>query len=190
MVTKGLDFDGVRLVGILNADTMISFPDFRSGERAFCMLEQVSGRAGRKGEQGLVVLQTSDPKNPVIEFVKNHDYKGFYEHELAERKRFAYPPFTRLVNIYMKHRDDAMVTNFSVQFGQKLREVFSTRVLGPEAPIVKRVQNLYIRQIMLKMELEASMPKVKEILRTLYVRMLESDSRWKSVIVYYDVDPV
>ena len=189
MVTKGLDFAGVSTVGILNADMMINFPDFRSDERAFDMMEQVSGRAGRKNKQGRVVIQTSDVKHPIIGFVKNHDYLGFYRHELIERERYGYPPFTKIINIYLKHRDDNVLTEMSVRYSNMLREVFRHRVLGPEAPMVARVQNFYIRQIVLKMENEASMPKVKNILRRIYENMLEVDSRMKQVILYYDVDP-
>lgn len=188
MVTKGLDFDGVSTVGILNADSMINFPDFRSHERAFNMMEQVAGRAGRKSKQGRVIIQTSDPKNPVIRFVRTHDYAGFYAEEIADRERFKYPPFTKIINIYMKHRDDGVLTEMSVRYSNMLRQVFAHRVLGPEAPMVARVQNLFIRQIVLKMEREASMPKVKNILRTIYENMLKVDSRMKSVILYYDVD--
>lgn len=190
MVSKGLDFEGVNTVGILNADTMINFPDFRSNERAFDMMEQVSGRAGRKHGQGQVVIQTTDVAHPVIEYVASHDYVGFYNYEQGERERFHYPPFTKIINIYLKHRDDSVLTEMAVRYSNMLRQVFAQRVLGPEAPMVSRVQNLYIRQIVLKMELEASMPKVKAILRTIYENMLAVDSRMKSVILYYDVDPM
>ena len=190
MVTKGLDFDAVSIVGILNADTMIRFPDFRAHERAFDMMEQVAGRAGRAHKQGQVVIQTSEPDHPVIGFVKEHNYKGFYEQEVAERERYGYPPFTRIINIYLKHRDDSVCVEMAVRLSNMLRQVFGSRVLGPEAPIVGRVQNLFIRQIVLKMENQASMPKVKKILRDTYERMLAADSRMKSVRLYYDVDPV
>ena len=190
MVTKGLDFDAVSIVGILNADTMINFPDFRSHERAFDMLEQVSGRAGRAHKQGKVIIQTSNPKHDVIKFVQAHDYEGFYQHELADREKFAYPPFTKVINIYLKHREDAVVGELAVRYSGLLRQVFGTRVLGPMAPIISRVQNLYIRQITIKMETAASMTKVKKILRDLYERMLATDARMKSVRLYYDVDPV
>ena len=189
MVTKGLDFDGVSVVGILNADTMISFPDFRSHERAFNMMEQVAGRAGRKHSQGLVLMQTSDPDHAVVNFVKNHDYLGFYEHEIAERQRFFYPPFCRIINIYLKHRDENALIELSVHFSKMLRQIFGSRILGPEAPMVARVQQFYIRQIVLKMETEASMKKVKEYLRTIYENMINADPRMKSCILYYDVDP-
>ena len=188
MISKGLDFSGVTVVGILNADTMINFPDFRSHERAFNMMEQVAGRAGRKSRQGQVVIQTSQPDNPVIRYVTGHDYLGFYSEELADRERFHYPPFTKIINIYLKHRDDSVLTEMSVRYSNMLRQVFAHRVLGPEAPMVARVQNLYIRQIVLKMENEASMPKVKRILRNIYENMLSVDSRMKSTIIYYDVD--
>ena len=190
MVTKGLDFDAVSIVGILNADTMINFPDFRSHERAFDMLEQVSGRAGRAHKQGQVIIQTSQPDHDVIKFVQAHDYEGFYKHELADRQQFGYPPFTKVINIYLKHREDATVGELAVRFCGLLRQVFGNRVLGPMAPFVSRVQNMYIRQITLKMETAASMSKVKGILRTLYEQMLAADARMKTVKLYYDVDPV
>jgi primosomal protein N' (replication factor Y) len=190
MVTKGLDFDAVSIVGILNADTMINFPDFRAHERAFDMLEQVAGRAGRAHKQGQVIVQTSDPSSPVIGFVQEHDYDGFYQHELAEREKFRYPPFTRIINVYLKHRDDATVGEVAVRYSNMLRQVFAHRVMGPERPLVGRVQNLYIRQIVLKMENEASMPKVKQILRQIYENLIAIDARMKSVRLYFDVDPV
>ena len=190
MVTKGLDFDAVSIVGILNADTMISFPDFRSHERAFDMMEQVAGRAGRAHKQGQVIVQTSDPSHPVIGFVQNHDYDGFYNHEIQERQRFGYPPFVRIINIYLRHRDDAVVGEMSVRYSQLLRQVFGNRVLGPESPMVSRVQQMYIRQIVLKLELEASMQKVKQILRNLYEQMIDTDGRMKAIRLHYDVDPV
>ena len=190
MVTKGLDFDGVSIVGILNADTMISFPDFRSHERAFNMMEQVAGRAGRKHAQGLVVMQTSDPEHPVVKLVQQHDYLGFYNLEIAERQRYAYPPFTRIVNIYMKHRNEDVLTEMSAMFSQMLRQVFGTRILGPEAPMVARVQQLFIKQIVLKIEVAASMSKVKDFLRKIYADFVARDSRAKGCIIYYDVDPM
>lgn len=190
MVTKGLDFDAVSIVGILNADTMINFPDFRSHERAFDMLEQVSGRAGRAHKQGQVIIQTSQPDHDVIKYVQAHDYEGFYQHELADRQQFGYPPFTKVINIYLKHREDITVGELAVRYSSLLRQVFGTRVLGPMAPFVSKVQNLYIRQISLKMETAASMTKVKKILRDLYEQMIAADARMKAVKLYYDVDPV
>ena len=190
MVTKGLDFDSVSVVGILNADTMIRFPDFRSHERAFDMMEQVAGRAGRAHKQGMVVIQSSEPDHPVIDYVTRHDYKGFYNQEIADRQRFGYPPFTRIINIYLKHRDDSTVGEIAVRYSNMLREIFASRVMGPEAPLVARVQNLYIRQLVLKMETQASMTKVKKILRDVYERLITVDNRAKNCRLYYDVDPV
>lgn len=189
MVTKGLDFEGVSIVGIVNADNMINFPDFRAHERAFNMMEQVAGRAGRKHKQGTVCIQTSEPEHPLLGFVVNHDYAGYFKNELEERRRYNYPPFSRIINIYIKHRDDNSLTEMAVRFSNMLRQIFGGRVLGPEAPAVSRIQQLYIRQIVLKMETGASMPKVKQILRSVYEHSL-SDPRMKSAIVYYDVDPV
>ena len=189
MVTKGLDFDAVSIVGILNADTMIHFPDFRSSERAFNMMEQVAGRAGRKNKQGKVIIQTSNPSHPVIEKVVEHDYKGFYNKEISEREQYGYPPFTKIINIYLKHKQDDVVLEMAVRYSNLLRQVFGGRVLGPEAPMVSRVQTYYIRQIVLKMELSASMTKVKKILRDLYEQLLAIDSRMRTTRLYFDVDP-
>ena len=127
---------------------------------------------------------------PVIGFVQNHDYRGFYDFEVAERQKFGYPPFTRIINIYLKHAHDDVVLEMAVRYSNELRRVFAHRVLGPEAPSIPRVQNLYIRQIVLKMENEASMVKVKQILRDIYLQLLASDSRMRSVKLYYDVDPM
>jgi len=190
MVTKGLDFDAVSIVGILNADTMINFPDFRSHERAFDMLEQVAGRAGRAHKQGQVIIQTANPEHEVIQCVQAHDYERFYQLQLADRQRFGYPPFAKIINIYLKHRDDATVGEVAVRYSNLLRKVFDQRVLGPERPMVTKVQNLYIRQIVLKMEAAASMSKVKAILRQIYEDMIDLDGCMKSVRLYYDVDPV
>ena len=189
MVTKGLDFDGVSIVGILNADNMINFPDFRSHERAFNMMEQVAGRAGRKHKRGTVYIQTSEPAHPIITYVTNHDYKKYFEEELEQRRKFKYPPFTRIINIYLKHRNDDSLVEISVRFSNMLRQVFGNRVLGPEAPSIARIQQFYIRQITLKMENAASMPKVKQILRSIYEQSLD-DPRMKQAVIYYDVDPM
>ena len=189
MITKGLDFDRVSVVGILSADQMMNFPDFRAHERAFQMMEQVSGRAGRKNKKGVVVLQTSDPSSPLIQQVIAHDYEGMYNRQLAERKAFSYPPYTRLIYIYLKHRDETLLQELAVRYTSALRDVFGGRVLGPDNPPVARIQSLYIRKVVLKMELAASMSRVKEILRQIYENMLVDD-RFKSLLLYYDVDPL
>lgn len=189
MVSKGLDFERVRVVGVLNADSILNYPDFRSNERAFNMIEQVAGRAGRKNEVGEVYVQTTDPNNQIIEKVKTHDYEGYYVEQIDERQRFAYPPFTKIVNIYLKHKDERMVNSLAVNYVLELRKIFGNRVLGPEKPIVGRVANYYIQSIMLKMEANASMRKVKDLLRTVYERV-SIDKNMRSAILYYDVDPV
>ncbi len=189
MVTKGLDFDGVSLEAVEYADRVINFPDFRSAERAFNMLEQVAGRAGRRNSSGTVVVQTSQPEHPIIGFLKNHDYQGFFDYEIAEREMYNYPPFTRVVYIYLKHRDDNALAEISVIYSNRLRELFGNRVFGPEEPVVSRIQSLYIRKIMLKIETTISMKKVKGVLRTTFEQM-HQNPRMKGMIVYYDVDPM
>lgn len=189
MVTKGLDFGGVSLVDVLNADKIINFPDFRSSERAFNMLEQVAGRAGRRNTQGTVIVQTANPTHPVIEYLKSHDYIGFFNHEIEERRLFNYPPFTRVIYIYLKHRDSEAISEIATIYASRLRQLFGNRVFGPEEPLVSRIQSLYIRKIMLKVEINASMNKVKQILRDTYEQMHQYP-RMKGMIIYYDVDPM
>lgn len=188
MVTKGLDFGDVRMAGVINADTLLNFPDFRSNERAFNMLEQVAGRAGRRKEKGLVLIQTTDPDNQILEYVKRHDYAAYYESEIGERKRYSYPPFTRVINVYLRNKDQMTADRAAIIYAKKLREIFGNRVLGPEKPFVSRVALWYIQSIMLKVESGASMKKVKEILRGIY----EQAAAWpdmKTTQIYYDVDP-
>lgn len=188
MISKGLDFEKVKVVGVANADTLLNFPDFRSNERAFNMLEQVAGRAGRRQEKGLVTIQTTKPDDNVLEFVRKHDYKGFYETEIAERHKYRYPPFTKVINIYLKHKDAAIVDRMAVTYAQELRKVFGERVLGPEKPFVSRVALWYLQCIMLKVESNASMKKVKALLHQLYERMAALPDM-RGTVLYYDVDP-
>lgn len=189
MVTKGLDFERVSLVGILNADNLINFPDFRASERAFNMLEQVAGRAGRRNKRGLVIVQTSQPSHPILSHLQAHNYEGFYEHELEERRRYGYPPFTRVINIYLKHRDEDLLIRAAAGYAETLRHLFGNRILGPDEPHIARIQSLYIRKIMLKVEIQASMSKVKAILRSVYEAQM-ADKSLRSLVVYYDVDPM
>lgn len=189
MVTKGLDFNDVKVAGVINADTLLNFPDFRSNERAFNMLEQVAGRAGRRREKGEVIIQTTDPTNPVLGFIKKHDYLGFYNSEIKEREKYAYPPFTKVINVYLRNKDSAMAEKAAVKYTLKLKEIFGSRVLGPEKPYISRVALWYIQSIMLKIESGASMVKVKQILRKIY----EEAAIWpemKTTQIYYDVDPM
>lgn len=189
MVTKGLDFGDVDLVGVLNADSLINFPDFRSAERAFNMIEQVAGRAGRRDGHGRVVIQAYDTSSPILSFAAAHDYEGFYRHELEERRMFGFPPFTRIINIYLKHRDVAVVGECASKLSSALRAILGNRVSSPQEPGVSRVQGLYIRKIMLKMEANASMKQVKEMLRRSYIELTASPLA-RGLSVYYDVDPV
>lgn len=189
MVSKGLDFGDVRTVGVLNADTLLNFPDFRSNERAFYMLEQVAGRAGRRKEKGCVVIQTVNPDHEVLRYVKAHDYIAFYTQEIADRARFAYPPFTKVINIFLKNKDSVAADRGAVTLAKALRRIFGERVLGPEKPFVSRIATWYLQSIMLKVEAGASMKKVKDILR-MVTADIAHDPDIKSSVVYYDVDPV
>ena len=190
MVTKGLDFEKVKVVGVINADTLLNFPDFRSDERAFNMLEQVAGRAGRRnGTRGRVIIQTTRPDDPVLDYVKGHDYLGFYEHEIKERERYFYPPFSKVIGIFLKNKDSRMADRAATTLTTKLREIFGNRVLGPEKPFVSRVALWYIQSLMLKVEAGASMRKVKQLLRQCY-ESVAALPEMKSTLIYYDVDPV
>lgn len=188
MVSKGLDFGGVTMVGILNADAIINFPDFRSSERAFNMLEQVSGRAGRRSGRGSVVIQTYNPSHPVLQYVQRHDYIAFYESEIQQRRNFTYPPFARIVNIYLRHKNAETLVRLSSQYAERLRSLLGSRVFGPEEPAISRIQSLYIRKIMLKIETNASMTKVKEILRNTHISLLDLPDM-RSLLIHFDVDP-
>ncbi|MDE5790315.1 MAG: primosomal protein N', partial [Muribaculaceae bacterium] len=189
MVSKGLDFGKVKVVGVVNADTLLNFPDFRSNERAFNMLEQVAGRAGRREEKGTVIIQTTQTSSPVLKYVKSHNYNAFYNEEIEERKRFGYPPFTKVINIYIKNKDARAADVAAVMLATRLKEVFGERVLGPEKPFVSRVALWYLQSIMLKVEAAASMKKVKDLLRGAYASIAH-DKNIKGSIIYYDVDPV
>lgn len=188
MVTKGLDFGEVDIVGILNADTLVNFPDFRASERAFNMMEQVAGRAGRRNGQGKVLIQTYSPDHPVLGFAKDHDYQGFYNFELEQRRLYNFPPFSRIINIYIKHRDPRIVSETARLFAEKLRSSFGSRISGPKEPVVSRVNSLYIRQIMLKIEPSANLAGIKALLRRHFIELVSSPLM-KGVSVYYDVDP-
>jgi primosomal protein N' (replication factor Y) len=188
MVSKGLDFQHVSVVGILNADSMLNYPDFRSYERAFQLMAQVAGRAGRKNKQGLVILQTKSPDLPVIHQVIRNDYEQLYFDQLAERQMFRYPPFYRLIFVYLKHRKESVLDLASETMAQHLRTGLGDRVLGPDKPPVARIQTLYIKKMIVKVEQTASMAKVRDYLLSVQ-RAIVEDGRFRSLIVYYDVDP-
>lgn len=189
MVSKGLDFERVSVVGALNADSLLNYPDFRAHERAFQMLTQVSGRAGRKDKKGTVLLQTSQPEHPVIQFVKQSDFRSFYEQQIEERKLFSYPPFCRLIEITLRAKDEKVLQAASGLMVGLLRKTFGERVLGPSAPPISRVQRLYIRKILLKIENTAS---VKDVRQNIYYceNYMKSIADYKSVMIHFDVDPM
>ena len=189
MVTKGLDFGGVSTVVVLNADTIINFPDFKSRERAFNMLEQVSGRSGRREDnEGQVIFQTFNPEENLFRHLIKHDYKAFYNDEILEREKFLYPPFTRIINVYLKHPDLGELTSAANHYAEMLRQTLGERVYGPEEPLVSRIQNYYIRRLMLKIEPDASMPMVKKFMRDVLAYLYEN-KEMRGIVVYFDVDP-
>lgn len=189
MVSKGLDFDKVSVVGILNADSMLNYPDFRAYEHAFMMMAQVAGRAGRKGKRGLVILQTKSPQLPVIAQVVRNDCENFFADLIEERRTFNYPPFCHLIYVFLKHRDDFMVASASMRLSDILRGWFGTRVLGPDKPSVAKVKTLNIRKIMLKLENGIDLAKVRLYLRKAQA-LMEQDKKYRSVQIYFDVDPL
>jgi len=189
MISKGLDFERVSLVGILNADNLLNFPDFRAHERAYQLLAQVGGRAGRKHKRGTVVLQTSSPEHPVIQQVIRNDYAGMFETQCAERSLFHYPPCCRMIQIVLRSRDANTVHLAAQQLASSMRSVFGERVLGPNDPLIPRIQNLFIKHILLKIETTAPAEQAKQILRQLTNR-LQIEPKFKSVWVNFDVDPM
>ena len=189
MISKGLDFDKVSVVGILNADSMLNYPDFRAYEHAFMMMAQVSGRAGRKGKRGLVVLQTKSPDLPIIQQVVRNDYAAHYQSLIAERQQFHYPPYYRLVYVYLKHKQDWVVDTAAAEMASRLRQWFGARLLGPDKPAVAKVKSLSIRKLVLKLELGINMGDVRKYITLAQQQMLQ-DKRYVSLQIYYDVDPL
>ncbi len=189
MITKGLDFDSVSIVGILNADNMLNYPDFRAFERSYQMMAQVSGRAGRKGKQGLVILQTSDPQHPVIQNVVKNDYLNNYKVQLEERLMFRYPPFHRLINITIKHRDKTRCDRAARMLGAFINQSLGDRVLGPQAPPINRIQNLFLNKLLVKIEKDVSVKRVKRTIGQA-INWVKTDAELKYVIFQIDVDPM
>ena len=189
MISKGLDFDKVSVVGIINADSMLNYPDFRAYEHAFMMMAQVSGRAGRKAKRGLVILQTKQKEVSVIDQVVRNDYTSLYKELIAERQAFRYPPYYRLIYVFLRHRQEGTVDTAAIEMGSRLRQWFSGRVLGPDKPSVAKVKSQNIRKLVLKLELGIDMQKVREYLLLAQSQML-ADRRYSSLQVYYDVDPL
>ena len=188
MISKGLDFENLTVVGILNADNMLNFPDFRAWEKSFQLLEQVSGRAGRRQEEGRVIIQTSDPSNQIIQLVLRHDYLNMYKSQAEERETFGYPPFTRLVKINIRHKEWNSLNEFSALLGSLLKESFGKRVLGPEAPVITKIHTWHIKTILIKIEKEKSVSSAKEIIRR-SIEKIEKLKGASSLKISVDVDP-
>ncbi|MFW5943737.1 MAG: replication restart helicase PriA [Bacteroidota bacterium] len=189
MVSKGLDFDKVSVVGILNADNMLNFPDFRAFERSYQLMAQVSGRAGRKKKQGKVIIQTSQPGHSIIKNVLDNDFYSMYQSQLRERKEFMYPPYYRLVKILLKHRNRDVLNDASELLKKELQKIFGYRVLGPQDPLIGRIQNYHLKHLIIKIEKEKSMSKAKDMIRTITSKIRGSEN-FKSLQVHYDVDPL
>lgn len=189
MVSKGLDFGNVAVVGILDADTMLNNPDFRAYEHAFMMMSQVAGRAGRKGSRGKVILQTRNPELPVIGEVVRNDFKTFYKELFEERRMFRYPPFSHIVCVYLRHRDARVADDAAADMARLLRAALGDRVLGPDRPSVARVKTMSIRKILIKLENGISLPRVRECLRS-QQSVLMQNRRYATLETYYDVDPL
>jgi primosomal protein N' (replication factor Y) len=188
MISKGLDFDKVSVVGILDADAMLNYPDFRAYEQAYTLMSQVAGRAGRKGKRGLVILQTRQKDLPVIRQVVHNDYAGLYRDQISERQVFRYPPSHRLIYVYLKHRQDSTVQTASLELGSQLLQWFGNRVLGPDKPSVAKVKSQHIRKLVLKLEHGIDLKRVRQYLLLAQQKIL-ADKRYASLQVYYDVDP-
>jgi primosomal protein N' (replication factor Y) len=189
MVTKGLHFNDVSLVAVLQADSLLNTPDFRSYEQAFQMLEQVSGRAGRTGSQGEVMIQTFNPKNPVFEFLKTHDYEGLYQQQIAERELFKYPPYQRLIMLTLRHRDLSRLEAAASLLQQRLQQSFGKRVSGVIIPSVNKISNQWVRQIRLRVETTANIAQAKALLKE-HIRWIQQHEKCKGTIILPDVDPM
>lgn len=189
MISKGLDFSGVTVVGILNADTMLNYPDFRAYEHAFQMLSQVSGRAGRRDERGLVILQTKSADLPVIRQVVDGDFASFARDLLEERRMFRYPPYWHLVYVFLRHRTEQLVESAAIELASRLRQIFADRVLGPDKPSVARVKTESIRKIVLKLELGIDLNLARRCMVEARSALMQ-DKRYAAMTVYFDVDPL
>jgi primosomal protein N' (replication factor Y) (superfamily II helicase) len=189
MITKGLDFENVHLVGVIDADQMLNAPDFRAHERSFQLMTQVAGRAGRRKVQGKVFIQTAQVNNWVVNAIKDQDFGTFYENELLERDRYMYPPFTKLIEITLKHRDENVLRENALALGDALFETFGGRVLGPDIPLIGRIKNMHLRVIKVKIEKSISQVKTKEIIKE-KIQLFLQNARQRSTIISINVDPI
>ena len=188
MVVKGLDFDNVDLVGILDADGLLHFADFRVNERAFQLIEQVSGRAGRKEETGMVLVQTSQPKHPVLQWVQQHDYLSFFKQELENRKQFAYPPFSRIIHLSFKHKFKEVVERAAHQYASALKNKYGNYIVGPASPVVGRIRNQFLMELLLKLPRNGKFISQckKDVLEN--IAIMHQEKNFRSVTVVADVD--
>lgn len=189
MLSKGLDFENVRVVGIISADSLLNHPDFRSHERGFQLMLQAAGRAGRKNRRGSVIIQSNDPEQPIYRFIREGDFEGFYRSQLPERKLFGYPPYRRLIRVVFKHKSEAVAEAAAARFAQRLRSSLHERVLGPNTPVVNRVQLQHIREILLKLEYELPIQQVRDLLKKTE-QQVRAEKRFRYVTLYYDADPL
>ena len=188
MVTKGLDFDNVSVVGILSADNLISFPDFRAYERSFQQMTQVSGRAGRRGKEGKVIIQTYQPYHQAIRDAMAGDYESMYKSQIVERRVFKYPPYYKLIDITIKHQDESVVNDAAAKLANMLRQQFASRVMGPEYPSVARIRNMYIKRIMVRFAVGEAIGEGKRIIMHQADQLL-NDKSFARVKIVFDVDP-
>jgi primosomal protein N' (replication factor Y) len=190
MVVKGLDFDNVNLVGILDGDSILNFADFRVSERAFQLMEQVSGRAGRKGDQGIVLIQVANTAHPVLGYVKAHDYKLFFQHEIAARQQFGYPPYTRVIQVTFRHRDKEVVRSAAQFFANNLKKEFGNYLVGPAEPVIARIRNQYLMELMLKLPKDGHTINFAKLVIQQQTAIVQNSPKWKSVVIIPDVDAV
>ena len=190
MVTKGLDFDHVSLVGIMSADQLINHSDFRAAERAYQLMEQVKGRAGRKNKQGKVVIQANNTRYAVLNYLKQNDFEGFFENELEQRKRFAYPPFTRLIHVQLKHKHKETVSASAHWFSSELINKIGERLLGPAEPPISKIKNLFLMDLILKLEKNQNFIHQTKVLLQSLQEQMKLNAKLRSTIVEVDVDPM
>jgi primosomal protein N' (replication factor Y) len=188
MVSKGLDFDNVKLVGIMNADTMLNFPDFRAHERSYQLMSQVSGRSGRKNSRGKVIIQTSSKNNPIIHYVVNHDYQSMFADQIEERRRFRYPPFSRLIEIILKHRDVKILDSACELLAHRLRQLVDDTIMGPEYPLISKIQNLHLKKMLVKIEKGTHLTETKKSI-ILAISEMKNSIEFRSIQFTLDVDP-
>jgi primosomal protein N' (replication factor Y) len=190
MVVKGLDFEHVNLVGILDADSILSFADFRVNERAFQLMEQVSGRAGRKDGEGRVLIQVANTGHPVLSYIKTHDYKIFFQHEIAARQQFFYPPYSRIIMVTFRHRDKEVVQSAAQFFANHLKQDFGKYMVGPAEPAVGRVRNQFLMELLLKLPKDGHTISFAKHVIQQQTAILHNDKKFRSVVIIPDVDAI